>query len=149
MSYRRSHQSTGSLRNNWKDILPGSATVPVTFTSELFEKLANGTCNVLAGAPLLIYEKRARDQGFTGEYTFSSGLYSNEPLAFVTKGDDYEWADFVNWVFMALVAAETLNITQATASCFPYTTIGEAYENMFINAIAAVGNYGELYACLV
>jgi hypothetical protein len=65
----------------------------------------------------------------------------------VSRGDDDEWADFVNWVLNALIAAEAMNITQDRANEFPTTDLfGGDYTDMFRNAIAAVGNYGELYA---
>ena len=46
----------------------------------------------------------------------------------------------------ALISAEALNITQETAQTFNKTKLfGPEYEDMFIDAIAAVGNYGEMY----
>lgn len=69
-----------------------------------------------------------------------------EPLGLVTRADDPEWSDFVNWVLQGLLAAEELGITQNTAAELPLATaFGEMYQNMFINAVSAVGNYGEMY----
>jgi ABC-type amino acid transport substrate-binding protein len=65
----------------------------------------------------------------------------------VTRGNDVEFAGFCNWILQALVAAEAMNITQERAREFPTTHVfGDRYTNMFIDAIAAVGNYGEMYA---
>ena len=64
----------------------------------------------------------------------------------VTREDDKKWSDFVNWVFLSLKAAEEQNITKTTASKFMTTTVfGDKYKDMFVNAIQAVGNYGDFY----
>jgi hypothetical protein len=47
-------------------LLSGTATVPTVDSSALFENFANGTCNVIVGAPLLIFEQRVRDVNYTG-----------------------------------------------------------------------------------
>jgi hypothetical protein len=84
--------------------------------------------------------------GYEGIYVFGSQIFSKEPLAMVTRGDDSVFADFVNWVFQSLATAEAMNITQTDAYSFPSTDLfGPKYSNMFAHAIAAVGNYGELY----
>jgi hypothetical protein len=127
-------------------LLSGTATVPTVDSSALFENFANGTCNVIAGAPLLIFEQRVRDVNYTGEYEPGGRLFSKEPLGMVSRGDDDEWADFVKWVLNALITAEAMNITQDRADEFPSTDLfGEEYKDMFRNAITAVGNYGEMY----
>ena len=52
----------------------------------------------------------------------------------------------VQWILNALIAAEAMNVTQSTATEFPTTQLfGQKYEKMFIHAISAVGNFGELY----
>lgn len=129
------------------ELLPGAATFEVDNGVDLMQKFANGTCNVIAGNRLEIYEQGVRDQNFTGEYVFSSrGAWSFEPLAMLTRQSDPQWSDFSNWVFRSLVAAEYLNITQQNADTFPQTQLfGEENQDMFIRAIAAVGNYGEMY----
>jgi len=73
-------------------------------------------------------------------------VYSKEPLALVTRNGDAEFSDFVNWIVQALMAAEEQDITQSTAGAFTQSTLfGEEYQDMFINAIEAVGNYAEVY----
>ncbi|CAB9505640.1 Putative amino-acid ABC transporter-binding protein YhdW [Seminavis robusta] len=136
-----------------KDIVnkhvPGSSTLLVANGPELIQSFVNGTCNVMAGDILEIYEDRIRQvDNYTGEYTFSSrGLWSFDPLAMITRQSDPQWAAFCNWVLRALITAEYLDITQATADSFANTTLfGEEYQDMFVQAIRAVGNYGELYA---
>ena len=128
------------------DHLKGTNVHHVPDTEEMFINLTNGTCNVVTGLPKVIYELSARNAGFLGEYVVGSQLFSRDPVSLVTRNDDAEFGDFVNWVLRALVSAEAMDITQATAESFPTTSLfGEQYEHMFQNAIAAVGNYGEIY----
>jgi hypothetical protein len=102
-------------------------------------------CNVIAGEVNFVYEERVREEGYAGEYEFGTKLFSKEPLAMVTRGDDVEFADFSNWILQALFAAEAMNITQDRAYEFPSNDVfGDMYKDMFGHAIAAVGNYGEM-----
>jgi ABC-type amino acid transport substrate-binding protein len=113
----------------------------------LFTAFVSGSCNVIAGEPVTVNEERVRGEGYTGEYTVGGRLFSKEPLAMMTRGDDVKFADFCNWVLQALFAAEAMNITQDRAEEFPSTLVfGDMYKDMFGHAIAAVGNYGEMYA---
>ena len=126
--------------------LGGSVSNKVSFSGDMFARLSDGTCNVITSVPLIITEQRAREAGYTGPYVFGTQFFSRDPLALTTRNDDPQFGDLVNWVLRALVVAETLNITQATADQFPTTDLfGEENSQMFQHAIAAVGNYGELY----
>ncbi|HCV00315.1 MAG: amino acid ABC transporter substrate-binding protein [Dehalococcoidia bacterium] len=93
-------------------------------------------------------------------------IISKEPLAPGVRDYDSEWKDVVNWIVHGLIYAEELGVTKANvgqmASNPPNTTIarllGVAYEGGAVadlgfgvdpqflqRAIAAVGNYGEIY----
>jgi ABC-type amino acid transport substrate-binding protein len=86
------------------------------------------------------------EAGYTGNFTHGTKLFSKDPLAIVTRGNDAEFADFCNWILHALFAAEAMNITQDRANTFPTTHVfGDNYTDMFVHAIAAVGNFGEIY----
>ena len=109
-----------------------------------YEGLGNGDCNVVAADEINLNETLAREVGYTGPYVTGTTLHSKEPLAFMMR-EDTQFNDFVNWVFRSLIAAEAQNITMESAHEFSTTTVfGEEYETMFIGAISAVGNYGEL-----
>ncbi|CAB9506114.1 Putative amino-acid ABC transporter-binding protein YhdW [Seminavis robusta] len=126
--------------------LPGSATKLVPGHGDLFRQFANGTCNVIAGDTVIIHEQHAREAGYTGEYTFADKLLSHEHLALLTRQDNPEWAEFCDWIVRALVAAEALNVTDQTAAGFWDTDLfGPEYTQMFAQAIAAAGNYGQMY----
>jgi general L-amino acid transport system substrate-binding protein len=87
---------------------------------------------------------------------------SKEPLGPVTMNNDSQWFDVVKWVTYGLVQAEEFGITQANVGEIAESTdsqdiktflgvegdFGEqlGINNDFMaNAIAAVGNYGEVY----
>ena len=125
-----------------------------------------GRCDVLtADASDLASRIAVRDDAF--DYKILPQIISKEPLAPAVRDYDSEWKDVVNWVVHGLIAAEELGITQANVRALaanpPNTTIarllGASYEGgevatlgfdaigaQFIQrAIAAVGNYGEIY----
>ena len=102
------------------------------------------------------------------DFVILGQLISKEPLAPGVRDYDSEWKDVVNWVVHGLIAAEELDITRSNVASMaanpPNTTIarllGVSFEGgevsalgfdsvdaQFIQrAIAAVGNYGEIYA---
>ncbi len=102
------------------------------------------------------------------DFVILGELISKEPLAPSVRDYDSEWKDVVNWVVHGLIAAEELGITQGTVAGLaadppnttvarllgvsfkggPVSTLGfDAVDAQFIQrAIAAVGNYGEIYA---
>ncbi len=101
------------------------------------------------------------------DFVILGQLISKEPLAPGVRDYDSEWKDVVNWVVHGLIAAEELGITQANVAGLaanpPNTTIArllgvpfeggsvstlgfDSVDAQFIQrAIAAVGNYGEIY----
>jgi len=105
-----------------------------------------GLCNAVTGEAFLLSEAQMRNRGYTGEYEVGENVFSRTPIATVTRDNDPEWSDFVNWVTQALFAAEEQGIMQDNAADLPTVSVfGDQFENMFIDAVAAVGNYGEIY----
>jgi len=120
--------------------------VVISFFDEYVNYLNSPTCNVIADNQPIVAGTLMRPRKVIGPYKIGNQLMSNHPLAMVTRDDDPSWSDFVTWVLQALIIAEKHNITQQTASEMPATDVfGEKFKNMFINAIRAVGNYGEIY----
>jgi len=90
---------------------------------------------------------------------------SREPLAPVVQGGDTRWASLVRWVLFTLILAEEQDITRDNvATKWPaikqrkleswklaggketsYRHLVGATDDMALNVIAAVGNYGEMY----
>ena len=135
-----------STENHVSRHLDDYAIIKVPNRESLFQTMEMGDCNVVAGEPLIITEKLARGNNYTGEYVFGSRYFSKDPLALVTRDGDPEFANFCNWIVISLFAAEAMNISKETAEVFPSTNLfGEEYRNMSSNVIAAIGNYGEFF----
>ncbi len=125
-----------------------------------------GRCDVLtADASDLASRIAVRDD--RADYKILPQIISKEPLAPGVRDNESEWKDVVNWVVHGLIAAEEEGITQANVAAMaasppntgiarllgvPYeggsvSTLGfDSVDAQFIQrAIAAVGNYGEIY----
>jgi general L-amino acid transport system substrate-binding protein len=64
----------------------------------------------------------------------------------VTRDDDAQFSDFVNWIVEALISAEEAQITSDnTQAMKTVTSFGSVFEGMARHAVQAVGNYGEMY----
>ena len=134
-----------------ENLLGGTNTHEVSFNSELLPALLDGTCNVITSSPVTIHEQLADQPGDILDkargYVMAPRAFARDPLTLTTRNDDIEFSDMVNWILRALIVAETKNITQDKADLFPTTDLfGEEYAHIFQNAIAAGGNYAELYA---
>ena len=125
-----------------------------------------GRCDVLT-ADAAALASRISLQMDADDYVILPQVISKEPLAPAVRDYDSEWKDVVNWVVHGLIAAEEMGITQANVSSLAanppnYTVarfLGVSYKGsevyalgfdridpQFIQrAIAAVGNYGEIY----
>jgi ABC-type amino acid transport substrate-binding protein len=122
-------------------------TTALTSESHL-ENFMNEKCNVIAGEEFDIAEHLLRDKGFSGEYDTTKKSFSKEPLCMVTRSDDVEWSDLVNWCLQALLTAEDQGISQRFANRTEPTDVfgkGSEFEFAFRNIVRAVGNYGQIY----
>ena len=95
------------------------------------------------------------------DYEILPDRISKEPLAPAVRHGDQEWADVVRWVVYALIQAEESGIARANVDSMMASDdptikrllgatpgFGEALgldESWARNAIAAVGNYGEIF----
>jgi general L-amino acid transport system substrate-binding protein len=114
----------------------------------LYTNFLSGSCNVIAGEQFDIAESILRNRGYTGDYDYGIEIHSKEPLCMVTRADDAEWSDFVNWVLQALLAAEDVGIIQQTADLIAETDAfgeGSEFALAFRYAVRAVGNFAEIY----
>ena len=125
-----------------------------------------GRCDVLtADASDLASRIVVRDDA--DDYKILPQIISKEPLAPGVRDYDSDWKDVVNWVVHGLIRAEEIGLTQANVAAnaanppntevarllgVPFeggsvSTLGfEVVDAQFIQrAIAAVGNYGEIY----
>ena len=155
-----------SLASHFTDIGLAYASADLGHDSAVEEFFAGGSCDVLTwDASALAALLAVRDDA--DEYKILPQLISKEPLAPVVRENDSEWKDVVNWVVQGLIAAEEMGITQANVANMaanpPNTEIarllGVPYGGSSVSAlgfdvigaqfiqraIAAVGNYGEIY----
>ena len=130
-----------------KTLFPTSNIVLTGDQTESFQNLIEGKCNVIQGEQYEAPVKVVRDYGYEGPYAQGVTSFTKDPLAIVTRDGDPEFADFAEWVLQSLMLAEVENITMVTADTFAPTgeVFGDQYKDMFQNALAAVGNYGEIY----
>ncbi|CAB9527911.1 extracellular solute-binding protein [Seminavis robusta] len=110
--------------------LPRKFIVEVATVGDIENVFFNAACNVIA----------------TGSFVALSAEEMAAPMGLVTREDDPKFSAFVAAIVDSLNVAELHNITQASAHLFPTMQVfGIEYQYMFQNAIAAVGNYGEIY----
>ena len=123
-----------------------SAVVLAPSIELMYERLIGGFCNLIAGEQFEISESVVRKVGYIGPYTLLTNVLSKDPISLVTRQTDARWSDFVNWVLVGLMHAEERNAVQNSAVNLGSTSLfGSQYRLMFVNAVAAVGNYGEMY----
>lgn len=113
----------------------------------IYKAFLNRTCNVIAGEQYQIAKEVIMDMGdFFEEYELGSKLFLKSPVAMMTRDDDHQWSSFVELVLQSLLAAEAQKITRAHArSLDKISDSGNQYRKIFVNAVAAVGNYGEMF----
>jgi ABC-type amino acid transport substrate-binding protein len=127
-------------------IIPQARIVISPDNAAYYRNLQDNICNVLAGDQFETSAATVKNNGYLGSYEQGNSFFSKEPLALVTRDDDPTWADFVSWIVEGLLHAEEKNITQSNPSLFFTSDLfGIQYNKMFVNAIAAVGNYAEIY----
>jgi general L-amino acid transport system substrate-binding protein len=142
----------------------------VKFTPLLIERspdsgtaLEAGRCDAIGNDATALAALRSQFKN-PQDYVILDGRYSKEPYGPVVRRDDQEWFDVVRWTVMALIQAEELGVTSANAEELRRTStnpeirrllgadplLGEALKidkSWAYNAIRAVGNYGEIFAC--
>eukprot|EP00547_Thalassionema_nitzschioides_P000096 CAMPEP_0194210154 /NCGR_PEP_ID=MMETSP0156-20130528/8050_1 /TAXON_ID=33649 /ORGANISM="Thalassionema nitzschioides, Strain L26-B" /LENGTH=1146 /DNA_ID=CAMNT_0038937467 /DNA_START=37 /DNA_END=3477 /DNA_ORIENTATION=- len=69
-------------------------------------------------------------------------------FSLVTREDDPQWSDFVNWIVESIFYAEERHISKFEYVGMPRKVLlfGPEFGRMMQTAIKAVGNYGEMYA---
>ena len=129
--------------------------------STLHQTFESGRCDVLSNdlTDLTGYRFSLGDR--QGEYTLLPEVISKEPLGPLVRQGDWRWFTIIKWVHFALVDAEDLGITAANVEASKQSPNPEVRRLLGIegefgktigldpawaaNAIAAVGNYGEIW----
>ena len=103
-------------------VFPSDFMVDVSF-EEMPAFLINGTCNALVtDSPDELVDDIAREaNGTVGGISYVGDKYlAMEPLAAVTRQNDREYSDIVNWAINSMKYAEAKNITKDDSMCTPY-----------------------------
>ena len=136
--------------------------VPVATDAEAQQQYLAGACDVFTTDASGLASTRATFEN-PEDHILLPEIISKEPLGPLVRHGDNEWGDIIMWTLNALVTAEELGITSANVremAAAPGTnpeinrllgTEGEMGVMMglsndwAVNAIAAGGNYGELF----
>ena len=123
--------------------------------------LASGRCDAISQDGAGLATTRAM-LGDSSAYVILPDRISKEPIAAVVRDGDDRWLEIVSWVFRAPVEAEELGITQRNVA--QLDTSGDPSVRRFLgldpgvtngygldprwteHVIAAVGNYGDIFA---
>lgn len=123
-----------------KQVLTFDKAVPT------YEAFLAGQCNVMASDSAPVAKRIIHALGYSGEIAIGKKEYTTESYSAKTLDGDIEWTNFVNAVSWALLDAEQNGITQETAEEMGKTDLfGDEYKTIFIDAIKAGGNFGEIY----
>jgi general L-amino acid transport system substrate-binding protein len=140
--------------------------VPFPFQEEgeMQAAFATGNCGALAGDRTRLAETRTELTRRGKQTRLLPECVSKDPLATAVREDDPQWAALVNWVMEALIQAEESGVTQANVKAMRARAdsdpllrfllggsreVGSALgldDDWVARVIAAMGNYGEIYA---
>ncbi|MBT9382755.1 amino acid ABC transporter substrate-binding protein [Pseudooceanicola sp. CBS1P-1] len=136
--------------------------VPIETNAEAQQQFLAGACDVYTTDASGLAATRATFEN-PKDYVILPEIISKEPLGPLVRQGDDQWADVVRWTENALVAAEELGITSANVKDLASApgdnpeinrmlgTEGDLgamlglSKDWAVNAIAAGGNYGELF----
>ena len=136
--------------------------VPIETNAEAIQQYTSGACDAYTTDASGLAASRATFET-PGDHVILPEIISKEPLGPLVRHGDNEWGDIVRWTLNALVTAEELGITSANVNDMAGSagdnpevnrllgTEGElggmiGLENDWaVNAIAASGNYGEIF----
>ena len=136
--------------------------VPIETNADAQQQYLAGACDVYTTDASGLAATRATFEA-PADHVLLPEIISKEPLGPAVRHGDNEWADIARWTLNALISAEELGVTSANVAelaAAPTTnpevnrllgTEGELGAMMgldakwAVNAIAAGGNYGEIF----
>ncbi len=139
--------------------------VPISTNAEAQQQYLAGACDVYTTDASGLAATRASFDD-PSAHVILPEIVSKEPLGPVVRHGDNEWADVVRWVHFALISAEELGVTSENAAELAEGTdnpeinrllgsegnMGEMLglpSDFALNAILAVGNYGEIFEATI
>jgi general L-amino acid transport system substrate-binding protein len=136
---------------------------PVVFEriDTMYEAFYAGRCDAMTqdASALAGALTAARDPA---AYVVLSETISKEPLGPFTRNGDQQWSNIITWIHYLLVEAEEYGVTQANAEGLSRTSQNPTVQRLLgsngefgsrmgldnrwgLNALRAVGNYGEIF----
>ena len=138
-----------------------TAHFPFSERGEMEVAMMDGHCPIITGDVSWLANIRAGFRNRGDAFTLLPDTISIDPFSPAYRASDQQWAALVSWTIWALLQAEEHGVTQANVSAMRTSAdpvvrrlagatpwIGKALgisDNAFAHAIAAVGNYGEIY----
>ncbi|HTN98279.1 MAG TPA: amino acid ABC transporter substrate-binding protein [Nordella sp.] len=140
----------------------------LTYKPVVFQKIedaerayAEGRCDSILGQAANLATLRANLSN-PDDHLILPELISKEPMGPVTRGNDRQWSQAVKWIVNALLFAEERGVTQANVAEQVKSAADPEVRRMLgaegalgadaglppdfaVRAIAAVGNYGEIF----
>ena len=136
--------------------------MPIETNAEAQQQYLAGACDVYTTDASGLAATRATFEA-PADHVLLPEIISKEPLGPLVRHGDNEWGDIVMWTLNALIAAEELGITSANIAELSAAPTNNPEINRILgtegelgamiglsadwakNAIAAGGNYGEMF----
>jgi general L-amino acid transport system substrate-binding protein len=136
--------------------------VPIETNAEAQQRYLSNACDVYTTDVSGLAATRSTFEN-PSEHVILPEVISKEPLGPVVREDDPAWTNLIRWVFNALVIAEEKGVTSANVAEMAAAPGADPEVNRLlgtegafgemlgvtndfaVRAIAAVGNYGEIY----
>ena len=91
---------------------------------EITEMLFNGACNALAHEKSFMQNVALLNDGIRdGTFILGNKMKTKEPHAIITRNNDRELSDIINWVVQALFFGEEQGITNDLKLCQDYSEL--------------------------
>lgn len=111
----------------------------------MLERIKDGRCNVMIGNKKSLLLNIAETHASDGTFVLGEKLLTKEPSAVVTRDDDREFSNVVEWVVQALFFGEERGLARSPSLCRTRAdSPGGAADLDFLNAVYCVGNYKEI-----
>ena len=136
--------------------------MPIETNAEAQQQYLAGACDVYTTDASGLAATRASFEN-PGDHVLLPEIVSKEPLGPLVRHGDSDWGDIVRWTLNALITAEELGVTSANVNDLAAAPTDNPEVNRLLgtegelgamlgldanwaqNAIAAGGNYGELF----
>ena len=139
--------------------------VPIETNAEAQQQYLAGACDVYTTDASGLAATRASFEA-PGDHVILPEIISKEPLGPLVRQGDDQWADIGRWTLNALIAAEELGVTSANLEQMAAGTNNPEINRLLgtegdlggmigldaqwaMRAIAAGGNYGEIFAATI